>query len=136
MQQQKSTMQLSFLSSISRDELKEFIGGIVGEALTVIPERKPQAAVSYSPGEEPPSSVAEAPRITGLSVNTLYDKAYQPAIPQKLVAHFSLKEQQKGLESLTNQSWSPLETPPPQKYSLPTCIFLPAFHSFFEKHPE
>ena len=81
MQQQESTLQLTFLSSMSREELKEFIGGIVREALTAIPGLKPQAAVSHNPAEEPLVSVAEAARITGLAVNTLYDKTYQRAIP-------------------------------------------------------
>jgi excisionase family DNA binding protein len=81
MQQQESTLQLTFLSSMTRDELKEFIGGIVKEAIAAIPSLKSLAAASQNPAEEPLVTVAEAARITGLAVNTLYDKTYQRAIP-------------------------------------------------------
>ena len=74
-------MQLTFLSSMSREELKDFIVGIVREALAAVPGLRPQAAPSNNPAEEPLVSVAEAAKITGLAVNTLYDKTYQRAIP-------------------------------------------------------
>lgn len=74
-------MQLTFLSSMSREELKDFIGGIVREALAAVPGIRPQAAPGNNPAEEPLVSVAEAAKITGLAVNTLYDKTYQRAIP-------------------------------------------------------
>ncbi len=74
-------MELTFLTSMNRDQLKEFLGGIIKEAIFEGPSDKAKGPIFANPEDEPMVGITEAARITGLAVNTLYDKTYQRAIP-------------------------------------------------------
>ncbi len=81
MQHQETTMELTFLTSMNRDQLKEFLGGIIEEAIFEGPSDKAKRPIFANPEDEPMVGITEAARITGLAVNTLYDKTHQRAIP-------------------------------------------------------
>ncbi len=81
MQNQETTMQLTFLTSMNRDQLKEFFAGIIREVISEGQSRLAKATGNLNPDDEQMVNIAEAARITGLAVNTIYDKTYHRNIP-------------------------------------------------------
>ena len=81
MQNNGTTMELALFTGMSQEQLKAFLAVAVKEALAELLGPKRLGAAPQNPDDEPMVTVAEAARITGLAVNTLYDKTYQRAIP-------------------------------------------------------
>ncbi len=69
-------MELMFITQMTKEELKAFLLGIVKEAMA-------DGGVGKAPdtANEQMVSVAEAAKITGLAMNTLYDKTHRREIP-------------------------------------------------------
>ncbi len=81
MQNQETTMQLTFLTSMNGDQLKEFFASIIREVISEGPSRLAKTTANLNPDDEPMVNIVEAARITGLAVNTIYDKTYHRDIP-------------------------------------------------------
>ncbi len=75
------TIALQFLTSMNRDQLKEFFAGIIREVISEGIGRMAKATGNQNHEDEPMVNIAEAARITGLAVNTIYDKTYHRDIP-------------------------------------------------------
>ncbi len=69
-------MELMFITQMTKEELKAFLLGIFKEALADGGDGK-----ASDPANEQMVSVAEAAKITGLAVNTIYDKSHRREIP-------------------------------------------------------
>lgn len=68
--------QLTFLTSMNPNQLKDLLTEIVREVF-----RENQLTSTTNPENEAMVSIQEAAKITGLAVNTLYDKTHQRAVP-------------------------------------------------------
>ncbi len=69
-------MELMFITQMTKEELKAFLLGIFKEALADGGDGKTSDLAN-----EQMVSVSEAAKITGLAVNTLYDKTHRREIP-------------------------------------------------------
>ena len=74
-------MELTFLTSMNKDELREFLAGIVKEALADGVGNTSQNRMTSSSENEPMVKIDEAAKIVGLAVNTIYDKSHRREIP-------------------------------------------------------
>ena len=81
MQNTMPTFELAFLTGMNRDQLKEFLSEIVKDAVAELLGPKRLGAAAQNADDEAMVTVAEAARITGLAVNTLYEKTHLKAIP-------------------------------------------------------
>ena len=74
-------MELTFLTSMNKDELKEFLAGIVKEALADAGANPSRNRMAGSNDNEQMVKIDEAAKIVGLAVNTIYDKTHRREIP-------------------------------------------------------
>jgi excisionase family DNA binding protein len=74
-------MELTFIPSMNKEEPKEFLAGIVKEALADGVGNLPRNRLANQPDNEQMVTVNEAATITGLAVNTIYDKTHRREIP-------------------------------------------------------
>jgi excisionase family DNA binding protein len=74
-------MELTFLSSMTRDQLKEFFASIMREVIGEGQKAKGWKGAVEDPDNEPMVPIREAAKITGLAVNTLYEKTHLKLIP-------------------------------------------------------
>ncbi len=66
---------------MNREELKVFLAGIFKEVLAEGKGSNALNSLTADPDNEPMVNIKEAARITGLAINTIYDKTHRREIP-------------------------------------------------------